>query len=386
MAVVPPTALNEKLQRYIAQTNPATPCLVLDVDRVAQNYHALHDALPIAQIFYAIKANPAAPILKRLAALGASFDCASVNEIDMALAAGCPPPRISYGNTIKKQKDIAAAYARGIRIFAFDSEMELAKLAQAAPGSRVFCRILTSGEGAEWPLSRKFGCEPDMAYHLLLKAKTLGLEPWGVSFHVGSQQLDPRQWDVAVGTAAGLFRLLAEQGVQLDMINLGGGFPSTYQKAVPTPTDYARVIRQSLTDHFGNQLPGTIIMEPGRGIVGDAGVVLAEVVLVSRKHENDTIRWVYLDIGLYGGMQETLFEGIHYQIETSKDADPQRSRVIIAGPTCDSTDVLYEKADYKLPDSLAAGDRLTFHCAGAYTTTYASQSFNGFKPLDEYYI
>lgn len=381
------TLANEKIRRFVEENQPATPCLVLDVDRVEHNYRALKAALPEAAIFYAIKSNPAAPILQRLAALGSSFDCASVNEIDMALAAGGTPERISFGNTIKKQRDIAAAYARGIRIFAFDSHEELHKLAESAPGSRVFCRILTSGEGADWPLSRKFGCEADMAYDLMVEAQALGLKPWGISFHVGSQQRNPKMWDEAVRSSAKLFKKLEKKGIDLSMINLGGGFPTTYQKAVPTADEYGRAIHGSLTKHFGNAIPKTVIIEPGRGMVGDAGIVLSEVVLVSTKSKTDPVRWVYLDIGKFGGMQETMDEAIKYPLATTRDDDStSRSRVIIAGPTCDSADVMYEKTEYQLPDTLKAGDFLTFHSAGAYTTTYAAQSFNGFKPLAEHYI
>lgn len=386
MTTVPPTIVNEKLRRYMAEQKPATPCLVLDVDMVESNFNALRTALPEASIFYAVKANPAPAILKRLASLGGCFDCASVNEIDMALQAGATPDRISFGNTIKKERDIAAAYARGVRIYAFDSEMELQKLAQSAPGSKVFCRILTSGEGAEWPLSRKFGCDPDMAYELLLEAQTLGLSPWGLSFHVGSQQRDPKQWDRAVKSVAKLFKKLDKKGVDLDMINLGGGFPAHYLRDVPTAAEYGRAIHGSLTKHFGNAIPGTVIVEPGRGLVGDAGVVLAEVVLVARKHKTEDVRWVFLDIGKFGGLIETMDESIHYPLETSRDGQASCSRVILAGPTCDSADVLYEKKSYDLPDTLTAGDQIIFHSAGAYTTTYAAQSFNGFKPLTEHYI
>ncbi len=387
MHAVSPTLVNEKLRRFVEENQPATPCLVLDVDRVEHNYRALKAALPEASIFYAIKSNPAQPVLQRLAKLGSNFDCAGINEIDMALAAGGTPERISYGNTIKKQRDITAAYARGIRIFAFDSSEELQKLAESAPGSKVFCRILTSGEGADWPLSRKFGCEVDMAYDLMVEAHALGLQPWGISFHVGSQQKNPKMWDEAVRSSAKLFKKLEKKGIDLSMINLGGGFPTIYKKAVPTANEYGRAIHSSLTKHFGNAIPKTVIIEPGRGMVGDAGIVLSEVVLVSTKSKTDPVRWVYLDIGKYGGMQETMDEAIQYPIATTRDAEGAScSRVIIAGPTCDSTDVMYEKTEYLLPDTLKAGDFLTFHSAGAYTTTYAAQSFNGFKPLAEHYI
>ena len=195
--------MNTKIASFLEERRPETPCLVLDLDVVAGNYQALAAAMPDSRIFYAVKANPAPEILSLLAALGSCFDTASVVEIRDALAAGATPDRVSFGNTIKKRVDIATAYALGVRLFAFDSEAELRKIAEVAPGARVFCRILTSGEGAEWPLSRKFGCEPSMARELLAMAPGLGLDAYGVSFHVGSQQRDTGAWDQALESAAG---------------------------------------------------------------------------------------------------------------------------------------------------------------------------------------
>jgi len=343
--------------------------------------------MPEVRIYYAVKANPAPEILKLLVRLGSSFDVASVVEIDLALAAGAKPEHLSFGNTIKKERDIAAAYQRGVRLYAFDSEAELDKLARAAPGARVFCRLLAGSEGAEWPLSRKFGCDYTMARDLLLKAPSLGLVPFGLSFHVGSQQRDPTRWDAAVAETAKLFRELEAQGVELRMVNLGGGFPARYRKRVPSIAKYAQEIRDALLRHFGNRVPENLIMEPGRGMVGEAGVVHSEVVLISRKSAADAKRWVYLDIGKFGGMAETMDESIQYQVVTQRAGPlPATGPVILAGPTCDSMDVMYEKADYRLPIDLKCGDKVSFLSAGAYTTTYASVAFNGFAPLKEYYI
>jgi ornithine decarboxylase len=381
--------MNQKIARFFEERRPQTPCLVLDLDVVAQNYAALETALPDARIFYAVKANPAPEILSLLTRLGSAFDTASVPEIQMVLATGCPAERISFGNTIKKEADIRRAYELGVRLFAFDSEPELEKIARAAPGARVFCRILTSGEGAEWPLSRKFGCDLDMARELLLKAKDMDVVPHGVSFHVGSQQKDLKQWDQAIGQVAQLFRELEALGVELGMINLGGGFPTRYRSDVPASAAYGQAIFDSLRTHFGNRLPETIV-EPGRGMVGSAGVIESEVVLVSRKSANDPKRWVYLDIGKFGGLAETMDEAIQYPIEVLVDApangDVEGEAVILAGPTCDSADVLYEKAEYKMPLDLKAGDRVRIHATGAYTTTYSAVCFNGFAPLQHYCI
>ncbi|MDR3517118.1 MAG: type III PLP-dependent enzyme [Azospirillaceae bacterium] len=375
--------MNEKIAQFFDERRPQTPCLVVDLDVVEENYRTLENALPEARIFYAVKANPAPEILRLLARLGSAFDTASVNEIRDVLAAGAQPDHISYGNTIKKQADIATAYALGVRLFAFDSEAELNKIAVAAPGSRVFCRLLTSGEGAEWPLSRKFGCEPEMARELLIKAAGKGVVPYGLSFHVGSQQRDPTQWDAALQTAAALFRDLESQGIELTMVNMGGGFPTRYLRDIPSAVQYGQAIFDSLRRHFGNRIPETIV-EPGRGMVGNAGVIETEVVLISKKSAHDDRRWVYLDIGKFGGLAETMDEAIHYPIVSNRNGSV--SPVILAGPTCDSADIMYERTVYELPDDLVIGDRLRIEATGAYTTTYASVAFNGFEPLGAHYI
>jgi ornithine decarboxylase len=375
--------MTKKIQRFLAEQRPATPCLVVDLDIVADAYRKLRTAVPAAGIYYAIKANPAPEILKLLVRLGSSFDTASVNEIDMVLAAGGSADRISYGNTIKKKSDIAAAHERGVKLFAFDSGAELDKLAEAAPGAKVFCRILTSGVGADWPLSRKFGCEIEMARDLLVEAAARGVVPHGVSFHVGSQQKDPQAWDDAIAQAAWIFQECEAHGVKLSMLNIGGGFPARYRRDMPAMTAYGEAIHESLSRHFGNNIP-EIIVEPGRQMVGDAGIIQTEVVLISRKGRNDPRRWVYLDIGKFGGLAETMDEAIQYPISTPRKG--KLERVILAGPTCDSADVLYEKADYRMPIDLQVGDRLEIRSTGAYTTTYASVAFNGFEPIKTYCV
>lgn len=376
--------MNPKIATFLRMHAPATPCLVLDVDTVEANYRKLLSALPAARIYYAVKANPAAPILDRLAGLGSSFDAASWEEIEACLAAGAAPDLISFGNTVKKESAIKAAFAAGVTMFAFDSEPELRKLARSAPGARVYCRILVENKGAEWPLSRKFGCEAKMARDLMLKAAEWGLDPYGISFHVGSQQTRTDAYEAAIGQAAMIFSDLRDAGVTLRMVNLGGGYPVRYRAEVPGIDDFGAAIMGAMAQHFGNALP-EIVIEPGRFMVGDAGVVETEVVLVSRKGEDDPVRWVYLDIGRFGGLAETEGEAIRYAFRTPHDGE-EEGPVTIAGPTCDSTDTLYEKSNYRLPLSLDSGDRVQLLATGAYVTTYASQAFNGFRPLAEHYI
>ncbi len=371
--------LPPRIAQYIATHALPSPCLVVDVDIVEHNYVSMTRALPLANVYYAVKANPADEIITRLAELGASFDTASPGEIDLCLRHGVSPSRISYGNTIKKQADIAHAYALGIRMFAFDSDAELEKIACSAPGSRVYCRILVESEGAEWPLSRKFGCVPEMAIRLLVKAKDLGLDPYGISFHVGSQQTNLDQWDAAIGQVSRLFEQASLCGINLRMINLGGGFPSRYRANVRPLVDYAEIVMQAMVRHFGPTLP-EMILEPGRSLVGDAGAIQAEVVLISRKSDSDEKRWVYLDIGKFSGLAETMDESIKYRMLTPHEGTTT-GPVVVAGPTCDSADILYEKTIYDLPLALKEGDKVVILSTGAYTTTYSAVGFNGFDPL-----
>lgn len=373
--------MQEKIRAYLSEEQPATPVLVVDLDVVGARYDRLQSVLPDAEVFYAVKANPAPEVVRLLQQRGASFDVASTGEIDLCLECGADPATLSYGNTIKKRADIAYAHERGVRLFAFDSEQELEKLADAAPGADVFCRILTSNEGADWPLSRKFGCDLDMAVDLFVAAKKLQLKPIGVSFHVGSQQRNPAQWDPPLAQVAWLFDELADKGIELSLINLGGGFPAIYRHSVPHIGAYGEAIRKSLGRHFHSHArQPRIIAEPGRYLVADAGVIASEVVLVARKGYTDDTRWVYLDVGRFGGLAETEDEAITYPITTPHDGGPT-GPVVIAGPTCDSIDIMYEHEQYHLPLALTEGDVVHIHAAGAYTSSYASVSFNGFPPL-----
>ncbi len=363
-----------------------TPNIVINLNTVKSNYIKLRDSFPFASIYYAIKANPGEPVLKLLADLGSNFDVASRYELDLILKLGISPDRLSYGNTIKKPRDIAYFYQQGVRLFATDSKDDLKAIAENAPGSKIYMRILVENSTtADWPLSRKFGCHPDMAYDLLVMARDFGLTPYGISFHVGSQQRDIGQWNDAIAKTKYLFNSLEEEeGIKLSMINMGGGFPASYIDPTNDLSEYASEITRYIQEDFGDDIP-EIVLEPGRSLVGDSGILTSEVILTSRKNNTALARWVYIDAGKFNGLIETLDESIKYPVVTNKDGDKEGS-VIIAGPTCDSADIMYEDKKYKLPLSLKTGDRLYWLTTGAYTSTYASVAFNGFPPLKTYYM
>ncbi|HEY1027346.1 MAG TPA: type III PLP-dependent enzyme [Pseudomonas sp.] len=362
-----------------------TPFVVIDRQIIADAYDQLGNCFPFAKVYYAVKANPAIEIIELLRDKGSSFDIASIYELDKVMSAGVGPERISYGNTIKKSRDIRYFFDKGVRLFATDSEADLRNIAKAAPGSKIYVRILTEGStSADWPLSRKFGCQPDMALDLLILAKQLGLVPYGISFHVGSQQRDIDVWDAAIAKVKVIFeRLKEEDGITLQMINMGGGFPANYIQRTNDLETYAEEITRFLKEDFGEELP-EIILEPGRSLIANAGVLVSEVVLVARKSRTAVERWVYADVGKFSGLIETMDEAIKFPIWTEKKGEMEE--VVIAGPTCDSADIMYENYKYGLPLNLSSGDRLYWLSTGAYTTSYSAVEFNGFPPLKSYYL
>ncbi|MCB1332239.1 MAG: type III PLP-dependent enzyme [Roseivivax sp.] len=355
------------------------PTLILDTEAVARQYAALAQGLGRARIHYAVKANPAMAILRTLVAMGSNFDAASRAEIALCLEAGADASRISFGNTVKKVADIAWAHAQGITLFAADAEEELDKIAAHAPGAQVYIRLIVDASQADWPLSRKFGCARDKALDLLAHARAAGVEPVGFSFHVGSQTRRAEMWAPTLDQVAAIWHAANAAGFGLTLLNIGGGFPAYYGDPIDGPIDYAGAVMRQVYDRFGH-VPH-VMAEPGRGLVGEAGAIAAEVVLVSRKSDSDLHRWVYLDIGKFSGLAETMDEAIRYQFLTDRDHEPT-GPCILAGPTCDSADVLYEKKPVNLPLGLACGDRFVIRNCGAYTSSYASVGFNGFPPLD----
>ncbi|MFT7838124.1 type III PLP-dependent enzyme [Saccharothrix sp. BKS2] len=378
-----------RIRRFLDRDPPDTPCLVIDLPTVRERFTAIRAALPWVGIFYAVKANPAPEVVELLAAEGSCFDVASPAEIDLCLARGAAPASISYSNPIKKARDIAYAHERGVRLFVSDSEQDVRAIAAHAPGASVLLRILVDSKGSTYPFGKKFGCAPEMAADLLRLSRELELVPLGIAFHAGSQQLDPGGWDGAIADAAGVVLKLRAEGLPLTTLNLGGGLPAGYLEQPPPLADYASAITASIRRHFGDFSP-EVMIEPGRAVVAESGLLRSEVVLVSRKSSADERRWVFLDVGRYGGLAETEGEAIAYPLVCVRDGVPlptgPAGPVVLAGPTCDADDVLYQHTRYELPLDLRAGDHVDLLGAGAYTASYSSVAFNGFPPLVTYCV
>jgi ornithine decarboxylase len=345
-----------------------TPCLFLDLDRVQANLDELRTAFAALRprVFYSVKANGDPRLLSTLHGLGTGFDVASIAEIRRLLGLGVPPSEITFSSTVKIPSHVAEAHRRGIKRFAFDSEAEVAKLADLAPGAQAVLRLEVPHTGSRWPLAGKFGARPSEALALLRAARASGLDPCGLTFHVGSQCLRADTWLDALDVCARVWEAAAAAGIGLRLVNVGGGLPTRYTEEVPSVSAIAERVVPRVRDAFGPDVEFAI--EPGRYLVGDAGTLATGVIGKAVRRGKP---WVYVDLGIYSGLLEVV-GGWTYPILTERDYLPKR-RATLAGPSCDSTDILAQ--DIELPD-LEIGDRLLLFSAGAYTTSY--REYNGF--------
>jgi ornithine decarboxylase len=353
----------------VAKTHLAsekTPALLMDKRRIEAKYEEFRTHFGNARVYYAVKSNPHPDIVMLLNRLGCDFEISSLGELERLLSMGVESRRITVGNPVKDPSLVKLAHRSGIDLTAFDSYSEIEKLAVLAPGTKVGVRLTVPNDGSEWPLTKKFGVEADQAVELLVQAKESGLRPVGIFFHVGSQCTIAGTWAKAIEKSWSVWQRATREGVELRMLNLGGGFPATYLRPVPSVAEIARVIHDSLAAFFPRDTE--ISIAPGRGLVGEAGVLAATVMA---KAIRDGEQWLYLDVGVFNGLMEAV-GGIRYRIVPSRDG-PAR-KWVLSGPTCDSFDVISN--DVELPD-LDVGERVYVTSAGAYTTAYASQ-FDGF--------
>ncbi|MFF3786151.1 type III PLP-dependent enzyme [Streptomyces sp. NPDC001933] len=367
----------------------ADDAIIYDLDGIGRQYAALCAELPCVDVRFAMKACPVDEVLDHLARLGSGFDAASPQEIAQALRTGVAPELIHYGNTVKSDRNIAEAYRLGVRDFATDSREDVAAIAEHAPGSRVFCRIATTGDGALWGLSHKFGCSPEDALRVLGAARAAGLVPSGLSVHVGSQQMTAEAWGEAIETLAALLEELNWHGIVPDRINLGGGLPALgvldrRGRPLEPPLDKMfTVIREGMERlRAVNAAPLAFLLEPGRHLVADHGAIRAHVARLTSRHRRDGSRedWLYLSCGKFNGLYE--MDQLQYRLEFPTHPGGQFVNAVVAGPTCDSDDA-YAQEDglVRVPRTIASGDPVWVHSCGAYAAAYATQGFNGFAPL-----
>jgi len=343
-----------------------TPLLALSRSVLRESFHSLQTSLPNVSLYYAIKANPHAEVLRLLHAEGSHFDVSSIEEIRLAQGAGATPDHLLYTKPFNKPEELRFAFEAGLRWFVVENEAEVAKLASYAPGSNVLVRLRVSNKDAVVDLSYKFGAQSEDVLRLIQAARRAKLKPRGLSFHVGSQCTNPFAYADALASCRQLFNLAASKRIILDTLDIGGGFPVSYVESVMPIDRFCEPIAEAIEKYF-DQI--RVIAEPGRFLVANAVWLITQVI---GKAKRGGVAWYYLDDGVYGSFSGKLFDHCEYAIQSERDGD--RELCVIAGPTCDSFDVLY--TDRALPPA-EIGDLLIVPGMGAYTNASAS-TFNGF--------
>lgn len=355
-----------KARAFIKSSGIEPPFLLIDKDKVRQKVSYIGRAVKGSRVFYAVKANPDVEILKLIHGLGMGFEIASEGELRILASLEVTRDRIISSNPVKSFRFLRMATDYGVSYFAFDSEDEALKLREFAPGCSVYVRLSVPNEGSEWPLSKKFAVEVDEAEHLLLFARKKGLHPVGITFHVGSQCNNIYNWNAALDKAKILWDRAEKRGIKLSVLNIGGGYPIPYTKSVVDIPSIEKNANRLIYEKFPRNT--RVFIEPGRAVVGDAGIFVSRVIGKARRGDED---WLYLDVGVFNGLMESV-GGIKYSyiVEGSREI----KKWTLAGPSCDSFDVI--DRDILLPEP-QTGNLVLILSGGAYTISYASE-FNGF--------
>jgi ornithine decarboxylase len=361
----------EDIKRLLASLpQRETPFLILDTQRLRENARRYTTAFAQGQVFFSVKANNHPDVLAIFAEEGIQFDVASWGEIQILSSVGVRPDQIIFSAPTKIPRDIVNAYAFGIRTFAFDSQLELGKLHQLAPGCQVIARVTVDNLGSHWPLERKFGLEPERAVELMVYAASLGLLPYGLTFHVGSQNSDPQSWLRGLERMHKIWVALEAKNISLKIINTGGGFPAQFEQPVPSVEEIAVAINATMQRLF--QGYARLIVEPGRGLVGNAGIMAASVINRTRRGEET---WLYLDVGAFHGLIEGIeMFNFQYNVLVERTGDTCIP-FVLSGPTCDSADTF--RHDILLPAEMTLGDRVFLFPAGAYSNSL--EHYNGMQ-------
>jgi len=361
----------EEIERLVkAAKHEETPFLILNGEMLRDNARRFRNAFPDGQVCFAVKANSDPRVLKIFHEEGLNFDVASWGEIQSLAELGVPADHMVFSAPTKLPRDISRAYEYGLRRFAFDTRIELEKLSALAPGSKVIGRVAVDNNGSHWPLERKFGIEPGQEVEHFMYARHLGLVPYGMTFHVGSQNKDPQAWVRALERLAPIWQALETEGIQLQVIDTGGGFPTHFHEPVPSVEVISEEILTAMQRLFGPK--ASLLVEPGRGLVGDAGIMVSSVINRAQRGEKE---WLYLDVGAFHGLIEGMdFYGFQYPVVSNRPGG-KLSPFVLSGPTCDSADVIHHQA--MLPSDIGYGDRIYVLTAGAYSNSM--ERYNGIE-------
>lgn len=351
-----------------------TPFYVFDLGQVEKNYRDIKRSLVGAKIHYAVKANPSKGILERLNTIGSKFEIASINELNALREIGVMPSEILYSAPVKPGEFIKTAHEAGVNRFAFDNFSEIDKISQFAPGSEVYLRIAVSDNGSKLPLSSKFGASINDTVELMQYALKLGLKPWGLAFHVGSQATNLDVWELAIQSCGFVMSELLENNIKIKVLNMGGGIPVRYSEEVPELDEIGLLIKRSIKRYIPYKID--LISEPGRAMVANAGVLVTSIISRAVRSNRN---WLYTDTSAFHGLLETMpCQGaIEYPVVCDPSKTNKTIKYIITGPTCDSFDTYFYKKE--LPSDLKIGDKLYIQDIGAYSISFAS-NYNGFSP------
>ncbi|HYQ48435.1 MAG TPA: type III PLP-dependent enzyme, partial [Thermodesulfovibrionales bacterium] len=352
---------------FVRNADLEPPYLLMDKAKVRQKVHGIGKNIRNAEVFYAVKANPDIEVLKLINNQGIGFEIASEGELNILSSIGVSSDRIITSNPIKSFRFLRMAAESGINYFSYDSEAEVLKMREYVPGANVYVRLSVPNEGSEWPLSKKFAVEVDAAEELLLFARKKGLNPVGITFHVGSQCTNIYNWNAALNKAKDLWDRAEKAGIRLSLLNIGGGYPIRYTKDVVGISAIDRNINQLIYEKFPRKM--RVFIEPGRAVVGDAGIFVTRVIGKAARGDEE---WLSLDVGVFNGLMESV-GGIKYRYIVEGSGDMKKWT--LAGPSCDSFDVI--EKDVLLPEP-AVGSYVLILSSGAYTISYASE-FNGFS-------
>ena len=348
-----------------------SPLLILDCERVRAQLRKLRKALPRVDLHYALKPMPHPAVVETVLAESGHLDLATTGEVQLARRLGVDPARCIHTHPIKRAEDIANALQFGLRLFVADNPDEVRKFAHLADRAELLLRVSFRNPGAMVDLSRKFGCDPEDLLALARLAADLGVNVRGLSFHVGSQVRDAAKHVQAVRACMKLMAAARRERLgAFDTLDIGGGFPIDYAQPVQDIGRFCAPLRAALA-----QLPRRVrvIAEPGRYIVGPAAIAIASVMGRARREGH---WWYYLDDGLYGAYSGQLFDHARYPVEPLREGG-ERLPSVLAGPTCDSIDVIAENL---MMPQLKVGDLVVGRAMGAYTWACATE-FNFFpKP------
>lgn len=366
----------ERLERL---GDKPTPYILTDLKSIENKVEQLHDLLDDVKIYYAIKSNNHPKIIEHIDRFVDGYDIASLGEWQQLREQKVSPDRILYSNPVKIDDHIEETYRDGVRHYAIDSVDEIKKLSELAPGANVYIRTQVSDYGSKFPLSKKYGLRPSHVLEYADLAKSMGLRVCGLTFHVGSQAENMQVWERAFEICGGLIEKMRQQGMEITLLDIGGGLPADYGQPIPSIAILAKTINAAIKQWIPQGV--TVVAEPGRFLVANSSLLITKVI--AREHRSGT-DWLHLDMGVFQGLMEPLeMKGWKYPVFTDRYPKEYKKEFVLTGPTCDAYDTI--GTDYLLPSDIGRGDKIYFKSVGAYTTVYGS-NFNGFKMPEVYFV